>query len=63
VDLWARPWWVRLSSSGVALLLAGSIAVIELDREHHGQSHIHGEAVYSRAIDPYSYVVTGSGLP
>jgi hypothetical protein len=61
-DYWDRPWWTRLASSGVALLLAGSIAAIELDREHHGQPHIHGEAVYSRAVDPSSYIVTGAPL-
>lgn len=57
-----RPWWTRLASPGVALLLAGSIVVIELDLEHHGDPHLHSEAVFSRAIDPSSIVVTGSGL-
>ena len=58
-----RPWWTRFASRGVAVFLAGSIAVIELDPEHHGDPHVHGEAVYSRAIDPSSIVATGSGLP
>jgi hypothetical protein len=63
LDYWDRPWWLRLGSSGVALLLAGSIAVIELDPEHHGDPHAHVEVVLSRTIDPSSTVVTGSGLP
>lgn len=61
-DIWDRPWWLRIALSGVALLLVGSIAVIELDREHYGDPHIHSEALYSRAVDPSSIVVTGSGL-
>lgn len=62
LDYWDRPWWTRLASSGVALLLAGSIAVIELDPEHHGDPHVHGEVVLNRTIDPSSTIVTGAGL-
>jgi hypothetical protein len=52
-----------VASSGVALLLAGSIAAIELDPKHLGDPHLHSDVVYVVTIDGGSPVVTGAPLP
>jgi hypothetical protein len=44
--------WTRLASSGVvAILLAESLLPAGLDREHHGERHVHPEITYTRTVD------------
>ena len=43
--------WTRLGCSGVVVvLLAESIIPAALDREHHGDRHVHPETTYTRTV-------------
>jgi hypothetical protein len=44
--------WTRLASAGlVAVLLAEPVTSAALDREHHGERHVHPEITYTRTVD------------